>query len=313
MPKLILRFVGRFAFATEMDHDGTVQRITVVAPRFTEPFKPHEALMTIRRNKVWLDPKLTDLAPAHKVVGDTPRAVDADLYVWALASTSVRFERHKKGAGAEVAPPPRLAFEEPERIVFSMGDLLEKGNAGDGVIDPAALQATPGGKTQTVVAIDRGTGLAKLVSQDDSSTLVTQQEAHDDNPEDRVIGKADGKGNTLPFPLADVVEFEERLAIREPFTIVLRNTDTGKEGRVSVAGLDPEAVIIVSFSNRCAELPGDEVPYNFEFAQYYALLQAAPSDDRMLIPKHQSDGGEIEDCDTLVEIKFRRGSGAVVK
>jgi hypothetical protein len=312
VPKLILRFVGRFAFATETGDDGTPQRISVLAPRFTDPFQPHEALMTIRRNKVALDPKLTDLAPAHKVVGDSPRAVDADLYVWPLASTLVRFER-RTSAAADADAPPRLAFEKPERIVFTMGDLLDKGQAGTGAIDPAALRPTADGKTQTVIEIDRGIGLAKMVSQDDSSTLVTRKDAQDKNPEDLVIGLNDGKGNTLPFPLADVVEFEERLATREPFTIVLINVETGKQGRVSVVGMDPEAVIIVSFSNRCADLPANEVPYDFEFAQYYTLLQAVPSDDRMLIPKHQSDGGEIEDCDTLVQINFRRTSGAVVQ
>jgi hypothetical protein len=245
-------------------------------------------------------------------VGDSPRAVDADLYVWPLASTLVRFER-RTSAAADADAPPRLAFEKPERIVFTMGDLLDKGQAGTGAIDPAALRPTADGKTQTVIEIDRGIGLAKMVSQDDSSTLVTRKDAQDKNPEDLVIGLNDGKGNTLPFPLADVVEFEERLATREPFTIVLINVETGKQGRVSVVGMDPEAVIIVSFSNRCADLPANEVPYDFEFAQYYTLLQAVPSDDRMLIPKHQSDGGEIEDCDTLVQINFRRTSGAVVQ
>jgi hypothetical protein len=282
----------------------------MIAPRFEgngNNFPRHLTRMTIRRDKVVVDPRHTDLAPDEKIMSDSPVATEADTWVWHLDGRNVTFA-DASGVGGNAT----LGFEDPERVILDLAELVNLTrlqNEPRAALADAALDATGAGSpAQAVVVVTQGDGKGRRVA-NDRVHLVTRADATDHGApaDDRLLGPIDPRtGRARPTKTADVLEFDIPLGLNEIFTFLFA-VPGGAAKKVSVVGIERNALIVANFTHTCADLPRED-DYDLEFGRFYDLLQSHPG-DRAVVPRPIDDGGEIEDCDKLSMITYEAGSG----
>jgi hypothetical protein len=316
VPTVKLRFYGRFAYAVACDRDGTpTGTISVIAPRFdsdvqfpgggVETFPKHLTRMSIRRDRVVVARTRTDLPPDEKVLSDLPNVVEADTFVWHLDGRNLSFQLDSVGRGAT------LGLEDPARVILDLAQLVEKTRqSGEtpAALALDALSATVDGKSQAVIKLTTGTGVARKVV-NDLVHLVTHKDATDGGPaeQDQLLGPINPRtGRAQPTPTADVVEFTIPLQLQEFFTILIAGPKE-KTRKVTVVPIETGTEIVINFTHMCPDLPLHE-PYDLEFGRYYNLLQRHPG-DQAIVPRPITEGGEIEECDKKARMSYVEDTG----
>jgi hypothetical protein len=265
--------------------------------------------MSIRRDRVVVARTRTDLPPNEKILSDNPSVVEADTFVWHLDGRSVSFQMDSVGPGAT------LGLEDPARVVLDLAQLVDmKKQPGDpsAALSLDALSATSNGRSQAVIKITRGTGVARRVV-NDRVHLVTRVDAMDGGPaeQDQLLGPTNPRtGRAQSIPTADLVEFTIPLQLREVFTILLTDPNGPRAGKVSVVPIESTTEIVVNFTHMCPDLPRNEA-YDLEFGRYYNLLQNHPG-DKVIVPRPIDEGGEIEECDKKARISYVDKTGESV-
>jgi hypothetical protein len=309
LPKLIVRFYGRFTYAVAHAEGAVTGEISVIAPQFHPPFREHHPRMTVPRNVVALGKELTTVEPLLKVVGDAPNVLEAEMFIWGLDGLNVGFLPDPDQARR---PSATLGLAESDRVIPDLGALVE--NIGQkATLDPGALSASKdvNAKARAVVKLTEGRGVGKMAIETDNAFLIDRKTA-ERNPTptaneltalvSNLHNRRAADGQFVSFKKADVVEFEIEVARNVPFTFTLTDPLTRKVEHVSVVARTMEARVMVNFSNLCPGIPMDEV-YDLEFAQYYNLLHGDPAGDALiLVPS--DDGGEPGECDSEARIDY---------
>jgi hypothetical protein len=318
VPTLKLRFYGRFFYAVACNVNGaTTGTISVIAPRFdtdvtypsgVEKFPRHLTRMSIRRDRVVLAPSGTDLPPDEKVLSDNPSVVQADTFVWHIDDRNISFQ-------SDSGPKATLGFEDPLRKILDLPHLVEmtrEPSEPPAALALDALSAGAGGRSQAVVTVKRGAGVARKVALD-RVHLLTRADAMDGGPaaDDRLLGERDPRtGQAQSVPTADLVEFTIPLQTQEVFTILIAKPGVATPNKVSVVPIESSTEVVVNFTHMCPDLPRDE-DYDLEFGRYYNLLSRHPH-DKAVVLRPVDEGGEIEECDKKASMKYIEGVGDAV-
>lgn len=271
MGSVTFKFHGRFLFAQSREQGGRPRTVSVIAPRFDPArFGHHQSLMTIRHSDLKFRLKdakdqelLTTLEPLLRVTDPAvhhgrPDAYDPQLVIWDLSGRRVGFQDRGAVSLADNESATVLKLEELEAV---------QGRP-DVKLDATALQPSKDGKTQTVVDITAGAGVAT------ASTHTEVQFASEANimaGRPTLVRGLASKDLLTRVP-AEVVEFTVPIETRSPsdgrpfLTLRFTDSETGDVGLVSVVD-----GAVVTFSNACAKIaaPPD---YDLEFSRYYDLL-----------------------------------------
>lgn len=271
MASVEIRFFGRFVIAHEMVGGVLTGKVTFLAPDMTAgKFARHVPVMSIPRAAVSRAQGETTLAPTYRVV--TPGApAEAELFVWDLTGCNVRVV---SSGGLH------LEFEDPiaslELLEKKVGrtPTFDKNNIGAGRLVNAAIQIAGG----------QGSATAAFSNSVDFLTLT---DAMDGNPNNDVILHHEE-------PAADLVQI-----FLAGGTRVMEIIKGGVKYLVTVR-LESSTSTSVSFTNLCSCIPQVE-RYDFEFGQYYEVLQAAYPDRLIPIVSHL---GDAADCDMMTQITY---------
>jgi hypothetical protein len=279
--------------------------------------------MSVRRDQLKLRPEQTNLSPSFRFATDAPEILQAEQFVWDLTSFNVSF-REESGA--------TLATTSGDKQILNLGELEDFGRR-SATFDANALTARSDGKSQAVIQVTAGTGTAQHVSVTDQGLLLPQGNAKVNLDEDFVL---DPGGAPRVFKLLDLVEFEIPRKDDEPQLTFDLHSTAGRDGLITVfAGSDSDEeiekrenkkakedknykskfiatdTVVVSFSHICSSRPRPR-KYDFEFAQYYSLLQKDPADAALILRPSQS-AGEGGDCEYKALIKYERKDGTLLK
>jgi hypothetical protein len=304
VPKVVLRFYGRFTYAVGFENNQETGTIQVLAPVFdTARFGDHHPVMTIRRDQVDLREGKTTAQPFRRWVNDNAKILESEYLSWDLSGLGVTFPTVNPNGKASLKRNPAQ-----DGLIFNLPD-LEKAKGRDVKLDPSALKANSSGKTKAVISVVEGEGIPHQVSATDDVFLLQHDDAADGDATDPTVVKSNG--TAVEFPLADLVEFTINLPRGvTKLTFLLTNPRTGEATSVvasttsanNIHDPQPEDRVTVAFSHHCAELPPFRRPYDFEFFQYYNLLEARLDDS--LVPKTVVPGGEAGDCDAKARVDY---------
>jgi hypothetical protein len=316
-----LRFYGRFVYAEAMKDGKPANKISAIAPNFdVRRFGKHQALMTIQRDQLEFGPTgaLTTLAPAFRNVSDRPEITDAEFMVWDLSGLRVTYPLSGDVALKEETGPA-AAGSTADHLVLDL-ERLEKLRGGAApTLAPSALRPDARGRSNAVIEITAGIGVAKPVLEN-AIELGRQAEilAAQENAEVEL------KGGTAPGPtdfqrVKNPTTSKVETAVpadHVEFTITLPGADKTLKLTFMNASGEPVGVVTVkedttvSFSNLCCDLRPVTVA-DLEFSQYYTLLSAAP-DPNVLIPVEVTAAapgmlGEGQDCDIQARLSYSIG------
>lgn len=277
-----IRFHGRFVY------DECEGGFSVLAPKFGQPFAPHQPLMSIPfdhlqffDNSVTPRAQITTLDPLLRIATGG-EAKTPQVLVWNLTGLRVTYSGAPKPATlAGAAKVPELSTLEqarsapPPKLAEGARRLDEKG-----LINALVEVAAGAGVGLTPLDID-----AKFVNGGDAR-LADMQARGVPGIQAPVLTFAPDPGNAkadLKMMVAESVDFTVRPQDRVEDTIVLTMTFTDADGKI-VGRVTVKDGSTVAFSNLCAPLheSGD---HDLEFSQYYALLEDSPGDDG-LVPSY---------------------------
>lgn len=316
-----LRFYGRFAYAQAFKHNdkGKLEPtgvVSVIAPTFDDTrFGKHHVLMSVRRDQVRLRRSETGIPPTRRLVTDRKDILEAELFAWDLEGCNVSIDT------GIAKPNATFKGANSDGEILDLGT-LEQFAKREAHLDGHALTASSGGKANAVIRVTAGDGAAHRVSTDDRGHLITQLLALTGN-DGPVVGpkgrEASKPSAETEFKLLDLVEFTIPLSA-DTTTLTFRIRDVrGRDGIVTVfAGSDnepgddgPTRDVVVSFSHLCSSLPMP-VPFDFEYSQYYSLLQQNPGDQALILKPSQS-AGEGGDCGYKAQLRYDIATGALLK
>ena len=272
MPKVTLRFQGRFLYAE--DQKGLARptrKITAIAANFDgSDFPAHQPLMSIRHGQVRFADKdhrpLTSLNPSQRIVADDEER-DPQILIWDLAKSSVTYS---------VGRPSEPAIRNQGSEVASL-KALEMNELRDADLNRESLNPK-GALAKAVVVMTSGVG---------NSTTEHRVNHHYTKKKDIATPKSvDRKGapgtKLSSFP-SELVEFEvmfdsdDFAEDEEPFLTLEIN---GPQGDKKVCVRDGG---VVCFSNTCPDLDTDHnEKVDKEFKRYYDLVKNGLTDDSLV-------------------------------
>lgn len=278
MVQFLLRFYGRFLFVRDRKGDDTKRGVTILAP--TLEFPPevcrHIPVLTVDRAAVAGSQLLTTVPPTWRAIpGPTPET--AEYLMWDLSGSDISLAGEGGVDFREEMPVPNLA---------DLEELVHRPNA---KIDERYLQ--PGGRIGAVVRLGAGVAVAKSVHHS-AAKFVKENVARSGRVnEETEMGLA--KSPLDDKDLADwvevVIDVPTESEADPPIAQLALPLRGQTNGWVLVTGSNGTTL---SFSNLCPSGPRVAQRFEFEFAQYYELLEETGSD--RLVPMFDHAG--TDDC-----------------
>jgi hypothetical protein len=274
-----VRFYGRFVLARERHQGIETGRITFVAPflELRPEIGPHQPILSIARRFVAQTSALRDVPPTLRMITNNSPEF-AEHLIWDLTGTTVTVP---SSGGVEMTM---------EATVPDLG-ILERSRGRSGKLNKTNLQ--PGREVGATIELAGGKGRA-FASFKNMGEMIRESDARDGNPLNDVPDEIFGQQQIADFVQIDVPGQDSndgrgtlalQLSGRTNGTILV---EAGSDGAM------------VDFSNLCATCPRQAQDYDFEFAQYYRLLDETGPDRLILMIDHLGD----EDCNESAQIYY---------
>jgi hypothetical protein len=279
MHLMTCRLYGRFVMVEREAGDKDRLILTFLLPHMTfgnSGLREHHGFMTIARH--FVDHKKTTLPPTFRTIADG-NANEAEDFIWDLTGWEVDF-----GVDRGVKVTAQTGKEIPD-----LAELERKMNRDPKLRTETDLRPGLHGIVRAAVTIGRGDAKARAAFPTPSAAF---------NP----LSDPKKAGDPIITPRfhTDIIDIElppadaHRVILREGATEAHITLKQGKNEKGEE--VVPPAVAI---SNLCSELP-HAVKVDFEFAQYYRVLQDVAPD--RLVPIVSASAGD-EDCNRQARIR----------
>lgn len=283
MSDIHIRFYGRFVMAKARRKGALTGKVVFLLPDMgfdNSGFAEHRTLMTIPRHHVKVKATAKGLAPTNFLPAfrtlSEGSPVESDLLHWDIRGLTLDL-----GLTGGLT----LTYEEGTEIVDLL-DLEALQGRKNVKLNQVHLAPREDGPLRAAVIVDGGSGHASSAFQCDEYSFVTLNDAKDGDPLNDKIVKA-------PHSQVDVVDI--KVSDAPEMLLSFRNA-LGVSKHVTVHDPNPNGPLTINITNLCAALESDP-RYDFEFVQYYKLLENAGRDGSILVPKADVAGGECGNCD----------------
>jgi hypothetical protein len=277
-----VRFYGRFVLARERKQSKPTGRITFLAPNLElrPEIGPHMPIMSIARSSLVKEPIFRAVPPTFRTIANGDPQT-SEYLIWDLAGTTV------------TVPSADGVDLKMEATIPDLGD-LEKSLGRSGRLNKKHLQ--PGGEVNATIELAGGQGRA-FASFKNKGKVIPESDARDGNPINDVPDKNFGEKEIADFVEINIPVNGNGAGPAELGTLALQLR--GKTNGTILVEAGPEGATI-GFSNLCATCPREAQAYDFEFAQYYRLLEETGPDHLILMIDHLGD----EDCNESAQVFY---------